>query len=85
MKAIYCPIDTGFNFIQANKVIRDYNPSNLLLPYNYTPSNGSMGRNPEFTIEADCKMYPYKKKEAINLPINCQYEKLYIDSEVCNT
>lgn len=81
MKAIYCPIDTGFNFIQANKVIRDLNPANLLLPHNYT-SGSISGRNPEFAIEADCKMYPYKRRDEIKLPIQCKYERLYIDSEV---
>ena len=92
MKVIYCPIDTNFTFIQANKVIRDLKPANILLPYNYTAAsvhstNSSIGRNPslDFTIEADCPMYSFKRGDILKLPIKCKYERLYIDPIVsCN-
>lgn len=35
MKVINCPIDTSLTFAQANKLIRDLNPKNLLIPAQY--------------------------------------------------
>src|SRR5699024_7304158 len=79
MKVIYCPIDTNFTYIQANKVIRDLKPANILLPYNYT--SAAAGRSSvDLAIEAsDCVMHPYKRGDVLKLPIKCQYERLFID------
>lgn len=35
MKAVHCPIDTSLNFTQANKLIRDLKPDNLVIPECY--------------------------------------------------
>jgi len=35
MKIVHCPIDTSLSFTQANKLIRDLKPSNLLVPQVY--------------------------------------------------
>lgn len=81
MKVIYCPIDTNFTYIQANKVIRDLKPANILLPYNYTPTPGR--NSVDLAIEAsDCKMYSYKRGDEIKLPIKCKFERLFIDPQV---
>jgi integrator complex subunit 9 len=32
MKIVHCPIDTSLSFTQANKLIRDLKPGNLLVP-----------------------------------------------------
>ena len=36
MKAVHYPIDTSLNFAQANKLIRDLKPENLVVPESYT-------------------------------------------------
>lgn len=35
MKIVHCPIDTSLSFTQANKLIRDLKPGNLLVPEMY--------------------------------------------------
>lgn len=46
MKVIYSPIDTSLSFAQANKLLSDLAPKNLLLPYSYTvPPNNLRHRN----------------------------------------
>ncbi|KAH7646743.1 integrator complex subunit 9-like protein [Dermatophagoides farinae] len=89
MKIIYCPIDTRLTFIQANKIIRDIKPKNLVLPYQYTrPFSQAESHNKqpfETMIEADCKMFPYHRKETIKLPIKCKYERLLVDSELISS
>lgn len=35
MKAVHCPIETSLNFVQANKLIRDLKPDNLVVPERY--------------------------------------------------
>lgn len=83
MKVIYCPIDTNFNYIQANKVIRDLKPANILLPYNYMQSSSRIPTDLTTGIDApDCKMHPFRRGDVIQLPIKCQFERLFIDSNV---
>lgn len=36
MKAIYCPIETSLNFAQANKLLKDLKPGNIVIPESYT-------------------------------------------------
>lgn len=36
MKAIYCPIETSLNFQQANKLLKDLKPGNIVIPESYT-------------------------------------------------
>ena len=46
MKVVYSPIDTSLSFAQANKLLSDLAPKNLLLPYSYTvPPNNLRHRN----------------------------------------
>lgn len=36
MKTIYCPIETSLNFQQANKLLKDLKPGNIVIPESYT-------------------------------------------------
>lgn len=36
MKAIYCPIETSLNFLQANKLLRELKPGVVVIPESYT-------------------------------------------------
>jgi len=36
MKAIYCPIETSLNFQQANNLLKDLKPGNIVIPESYT-------------------------------------------------
>lgn len=89
MKVAYCPIVMNLSFIQANKLLGEkVQPSNLLLPYIYT-KEGLASINiygnrsvPEMPLEVDCNMISYKRKDVIELPIKCAYERLYISPEL---
>lgn len=51
MKAFHCPIDTALNFSQANKLIRDLKPENLVVPECYTQSPISAPHRTDLIIE----------------------------------
>lgn len=51
MKAVHCPIDTSLNFSQANKLIRDLKPENLVVPECYTQAPISAPLRTDLIIE----------------------------------
>lgn len=84
MKVVSCPIDPRLGFLQANKILRDLKPANLLLPTQYTiPINGN-DSSMDTVIQADCELFTYKECSKIFLPIRSQFEKVTIDSKVEN-
>jgi len=52
MKAVHCPIDTSLNFTQANKLIRDLKPENLVIPELYTQPPGMAPHRTDLVIES---------------------------------
>ncbi|CAK1601519.1 unnamed protein product [Parnassius mnemosyne] len=43
MKAFHCPIDTSLNYAQANKLVRELRPRELVLPEQYAAPTGVVG------------------------------------------
>ncbi|KAH7969080.1 hypothetical protein HPB52_014524 [Rhipicephalus sanguineus] len=52
MKALCFPIDTSLSFVQANKLIRDLKPTNLVLPLQYTLPPPLQPHRSDLVIEA---------------------------------
>lgn len=53
-QALCFPIDTSLSFVQANKLIRDLKPSNLVLPRQYTIPPILQPHRSDLVIEAVC-------------------------------
>jgi integrator complex subunit 9 len=51
MKAVHCPIDTSLNFTQANKLIRDLKPDNLVIPERYVQAPITAPHRTDLVIE----------------------------------
>ena len=84
MRVAYCPIDTSLNFSQANKLLRDLKPKNLVLPYQYTVTPPQHRNRTDLVIDAECEIFPYKLNDVIQLPIKRHFERIEIDTEVRN-
>lgn len=91
MKVVFCPIDTRMSFYQANAILNEIKPANIVLPYQYTMCNEFEMKNlaaktqtySEMMIENEnSKLFSYRKNESIDLPLPFQKERLTIHSEV---
>jgi len=82
MRVVYCPIDTSLNFVQANKLIKDLKPSNLIMPLHYTSPPPLYRHRTDLVIDVDCKVFPYKRNDVIKLPIKRCFERVNISAEV---
>lgn len=54
MQALCFPIDTSLSFVQANKLVRDLKPSNLVLPRQHTVPPLLQPHRSDLVIEAVC-------------------------------
>lgn len=81
MKVVYYPIDTSLSFNQANKLIRDLRPVNLLLPEQYIQPPPLYRHRTDLTVEADCNVIPFKWGDIVRIPIKRKYERMYIHPE----
>ncbi|KPM09755.1 integrator complex subunit 9-like protein, partial [Sarcoptes scabiei] len=91
MKVVFCPIDTRMSFYQANAILNEIKPANIVLPYQYTMCNEFEMKNlaaktqtySEMMIENEnSKLFSYRKNESIDLPLPFQKERLTIHSEI---
>lgn len=53
MKIVHCPIDTSLSFTQANKLIRDLKPANLMVPELYLNAPVSVPLRTDLVIQGD--------------------------------
>lgn len=73
--------------MQANKLIRDLKPSNLVIPYQYTQPPLLHRHRTDLVIQldkdaGDCNMFASKRGDVIKLPLSRSFEQIEIDSEV---
>lgn len=83
IKVVHCPIDTCLTFVQANKIVlQELKPSNLLLPKSYIEHRP----DPDLSIDdsKDCQIFTFERGDVVELSVKCKYEKLYMDTELCN-
>eukprot|EP00794_Sanderia_malayensis_P007283 gene7283-8094_t len=83
MKAIYRPIDPRLNFTQANKLIKDLKPKEVLIPERYTkPPEFQPYRN-DLSISVDCKLTTYKQLDTIDRSLPSKFENVSLSNELC--
>ena len=82
MRVVYCPIDTSLNFSQANKLLRDLKPKNLVIPQSYTTPPLLLKHRTDLVIDCEATVFSYKRNNVIKLPIKRSFERIDIDSDV---
>ncbi|KAJ8020959.1 Integrator complex subunit 9 [Holothuria leucospilota] len=82
MKAVYCPIDTALTYQQANKIIRELEPRQLVVPEKYLSPPLSMPSYTELVIEAEPSPVPFKRGEVIELAVKRKTERILIAQEL---
>ena len=82
MKAVYCPIDPRLNFSQANKLLKELRPRQLLVPETYTVPPMMYQQRTDLTISVDLPTQTYRFLDIINVPINKSYVKVLLDSDI---
>lgn len=86
MKAVHCPIDTSLNFTQANKLIRDLKPENLVIPECYTQPPITAPHRMDLVIEpvGDKPLITFKRGEVIKLPLKRKKGRVFIEPELAS-
>ncbi|XP_057372605.1 integrator complex subunit 9-like [Daphnia carinata] len=80
MKIVHCPIDTSLSFTQANKLIRDLKPGNLLVPDIYLHPPVSAPLRSDLVIqELEPPALGMKSYQVLQLPIKRKQEKVHLD------
>ncbi|XP_014216076.1 integrator complex subunit 9 [Copidosoma floridanum] len=81
MKAVHCPIDTSLNFTQANKLIRDLKPDNLVIPHTYIQPPVTAPHRTDLVIEpvGEKPLILFKRSEVIKLPMKRKRGRVFIE------
>ncbi|CAG2181291.1 unnamed protein product, partial [Oppiella nova] len=84
MRVVYCPIDTSLNFSQANKLLRDLKPKNLIIPQSYTTPPPLLKHRTDLVIDCESTVFSYKRNNVIKLPIKRCFERIDIESDLAS-
>ncbi|XP_071479583.1 integrator complex subunit 9-like [Diadema antillarum] len=82
MKACYFPIDTALTFPQANKLIKDLKPLQVVLPEAYLSPPPSHPLRTDLVVEVEPAPTPYQRGDVVNLLVQRRFEKVEITPEV---
>lgn len=85
MKVAYCPIDTALSFGQINKLLREFKPSTLLIPQQYSQPPVHQKHRNDLMIDVQgepIKLMTYKHNETVKIALKSNYEKLTIDGQI---
>ncbi|XP_057333084.1 integrator complex subunit 9 [Microplitis mediator] len=88
MKAVHCPIDTSLNFTQANKLIRDLKPDNLVIPECYTQPPYSAPHRIDLIIEPvapDKPLITFRRGEVTKLPLKRSKSRIFIEPKLASS
>ncbi|KAG4077555.1 hypothetical protein HA402_002982 [Bradysia odoriphaga] len=87
MKAIYCPIETSLNFQQANKLLKDLKPGNIVIPDSYTQPPAMAPHKTDLVIDQgqDRPLITFKHGEVIKLPLKRKRNRVFLTPEVAAT
>jgi len=83
MRAYYCPIDPRLNFTQANKLIKDLKPKELVMPERYMKPPPMQPHRRDLVIDVDCKVTTYKKWDTIDLSLPTKFHNVMLSTELC--
>ncbi|KAI1283062.1 Integrator complex subunit 9 [Halotydeus destructor] len=82
-KIAVCPVDTSLSFIQANKILSELKPTNVLIPEQYlTPPRYLPQRNDLIIESPGSKVVTYKKNEIVTLPIKRTLDRVELESHL---
>lgn len=82
MKVAYCPIDTGLTFAQANKLLAELNPKNVLIPHQYSVPPQQAPHRTELVIETAATELTFKRNDTIKIPLTRKFERIEIDADL---
>lgn len=85
MKALCFPIDTSLSFVQANKLIRDLKPTNLVLPLQYTLPPLLQPHRSDLVIETECEVQTYTRGSIVHIPVQRRYQRIEMSSELASS
>uniref|UniRef100_A0A131YKB0 Integrator complex subunit 9 n=2 Tax=Rhipicephalus TaxID=426455 RepID=A0A131YKB0_RHIAP len=85
MKALCFPIDTSLSFVQANKLIRDLKPTNLVLPLQYTLPPPLQPHRSDLVIEAECEVQTYTRGSIVHIPVQRRYQRIEMTAELAES
>ncbi|XP_034943650.1 integrator complex subunit 9 [Chelonus insularis] len=86
MKAVHYPIDTSLNFTQANKLIRDLKPDNLVIPEGYMSPPFTAPHRLDLIIEpvGDKPLITFRRGEVIKLPLKRKKSRVFIEPNLAS-
>ncbi|KAL3205950.1 hypothetical protein MRX96_040538 [Rhipicephalus microplus] len=85
MKALCFPIDTSLSFVQANKLIRDLKPTNLVLPLQYTLPPPLQPHRSDLVIEAECEVQTFTRGSIVHIPVQRRYQRIEMTAELAES
>lgn len=85
MKALCFPIDTSLSFVQANKLVRDLKPSNLVLPRQHTVPPLLQPHRSDLVIEADCDVQTFTRGSIVHIPVHRRYQRIEMNAELASS
>lgn len=85
MKIAHYPIDTSLSFNQANKLIRDLKPNQLLVPEQYTVPPPLHHHRTDLVIEREFPVLSFKRGDVLQIPVRRRYERIQMDAELAST
>ncbi|XP_064480240.1 integrator complex subunit 9-like [Ornithodoros turicata] len=85
MRTVYVPIDTSLSFSQANKLVRDLKPTNLVMPAQYTQPPLLQPHRNDLVIEAECEVQTYARGSIVHIPVHRKYQRIDMVSELASS
>lgn len=82
MKAVYCPIDTALTYQQANKIIRELEPRQLIVPEKYLSPPLAMPSYTDLVIEAEPPPIPFKRGQVLELAVKRKTERIEVAQDL---
>uniref|UniRef100_A0A8C4QK56 Integrator complex subunit 9 n=1 Tax=Eptatretus burgeri TaxID=7764 RepID=A0A8C4QK56_EPTBU len=85
MKAVHCPIDTGLNFPQVSKLLKDIQPVHVICPEQYTAPPAAHPHRSDLQLERQPPPCTMRRAEALALPVRRRYERVELSPEVAES
>ncbi|KAK3577284.1 hypothetical protein CHS0354_008377 [Potamilus streckersoni] len=85
MRVCYCPIDTSLSFAQANKLVKELRPTQLVVSETYLLPPAGMPQRTDLVVEWDPPPMTYKRGEILTLPVKRKFENIEITPELAST
>ncbi|KAL5013814.1 hypothetical protein ScPMuIL_008084 [Solemya velum] len=84
MRVCHCPIDTSLSFAQANKLIKELRPQNLVVSHNHTVPPTALPLRTDLVVELEPAPLTYRRGDVLTLPIKRKFECIEISPELAD-